>query len=279
MRTYILWRIGRVKGPSMFDLDAYLSRIHLCGIPSLANIHRSHVHAIPFENLDSRCGQVVSLDLEELTQKLVVRRRGGYCFEQNLLLKAACEALGAEVETYLARVRWRAPVGTMRPRAHLVLGVRTEGSTWHADVGFGAGTPLEPMPFGPGGPYEQSGWLFRIVEEDSELVLQRLDGKAWGDVYAFSKVPSPFVDIETSNWFVSTNPSSPFVSGLIVGRRPLDGSVEILSDWSGELLLTTETVSETTRTRVDVGQLPQILATRFGLPGFEIGDDEKLAQI
>ena len=47
---------------------------------------------------------------------------------------------------------------------------------WLADVGFGAGTPLEPMPFRPGGPYEQSGWLFRIVEDGPELVLQRRDG-------------------------------------------------------------------------------------------------------
>ena len=129
---------------TVFDIDAYLARIGLSGRPSLAEIHRSHVHAIPFENLDPSCGRAVSLDVDHLAQKIVHGRRGGYCFEQNLLLKAAYEALGAEVETYLARVRWRAPAGAIRPRAHLVLGVRSEGITWHADVGFGGGTPLEP---------------------------------------------------------------------------------------------------------------------------------------
>lgn len=264
---------------TVFDIDAYLARIGLSGRPSLAEIHRSHVHAIPFENLDPSCGRAVSLDVDHLAQKIVHGRRGGYCFEQNLLLKAAYEALGAEVETYLARVRWRAPAGAIRPRAHLVLGVRSEGMTWHADVGFGGGTPLELMPFGPGGPYEQSGWLFRIVEEGPELVLQRLDGVSWGDVYSFSKVPSPFVDIETSNWFVSTNPSSPFVSGLIIGRRPSDGSVEILSDWSGALLLTRETVEGMTKTAVDPRQVAQILETSFGLPGFQIGSEGRIARI
>lgn len=263
----------------MFDLDAYLARIQLSGRPSLSEIHRSHVHAIPFENLDPNGGRAVSLDVEQLTAKIVNGRRGGYCFEHNLLLKAACEAIGAHVETYLARVRWRAPAGAIRPRAHLVLGVRTEGMTWHADVGFGAGTPLEPMPFGPGGPYEQSGWQFRIVEDGLELVLQRLDGGEWGDVYSFSTVPSPFVDIETSNWFVSTHPSSPFVSGLIVGRRPSDGSVELLSDWSGDLLLTTETVGGTTKTMVDLQRVPELLETRFGLPGYRISNNGRVVRI
>ncbi len=92
-------------------------------------------------------------------------------------------------------------------------------------------------------------------------------------------MPSPLVDIETSNWFVSTNPGSPFVSGLIVGRRPRDGSIEILSDGSGEMLLTTETIHDTTKTKVDLEQVPQILKNRFGLPGFEINSGGSLVPI
>lgn len=259
-----------------FDLDAYYARLGLSGRPSFSEVHRSHVHAIPFENLDSHRGQPVSLERDDLFEKLVLRQRGGYCFEHNLLLKAACEARGADVQTYLARVRWRAPAGTIRPRAHLVLAVRLEGETWHADVGFGAGTPLEPMPFGPGGPYEQSGWTYRLIEEGPELVLQRRDGDDWADVYSFSTEPSPLVDVETSNWFVATNPDSPFRSGLIVSRRPLDGSIEILSDWSGEMRLTTETVNDTTTIHVDEADVGQLLSTRFALPGFGLTSDGRV---
>ena len=79
----------------MLDLDAYLERIGLTGRPSLAQLHRAHLTSIPFENLDPHQGLPVSLEPGDLERKLVTERRGGYCFEQNLLLKAALEALGA----------------------------------------------------------------------------------------------------------------------------------------------------------------------------------------
>jgi N-hydroxyarylamine O-acetyltransferase len=102
----------------MFALDAYLARIGLRGRPSVAEVHRAQVTSIPFENLDPHCGIPVSLAVEDLERKLVSKRRGGYCFEQNLLLKAALEAFGAEVELFLARVRPDAPRGVTRPRSH-----------------------------------------------------------------------------------------------------------------------------------------------------------------
>src|SRR2546423_1768964 len=108
----------------MFDLDAYLARIGLRGRPTIREVHRAHLTSIPFENLDPYCGIPVSLALDDLARKLVSRRRGGYCFEQNLLLKAALEALGAQVDLLLARVRAGAAPGVTRPRTHLVLRVR-----------------------------------------------------------------------------------------------------------------------------------------------------------
>ena len=60
----------------MFDLDAYLERIGLRGRPSLREVHRAHVSAIPFENLDPHRGVPVSLDEEALERKLVAGRRG-----------------------------------------------------------------------------------------------------------------------------------------------------------------------------------------------------------
>src|SRR4051794_12434410 len=173
----------------MFDLDAYLDRLGLRGRPGLAELHRAHLTAVPFENLDPHRGVPVSLQLADLQRKLVRGRRGGYCFEQNLLLKAALEALGAEVDLMLARVRLGAPAGAVRPRSHLVLRVRSEGVTWHADVGFGNGTPIEPLPFGPGKAVEQAGWQFRVAEQGDEYVLQTVSGGEWVDVYGF--VPKP----------------------------------------------------------------------------------------
>src|SRR5437899_3649777 len=110
----------------MSGLDAYLERIGLSGRPDLATVHRAHSTSVPFENLDPQRGVPVSLQAQDLHRKLVLERRGGYCFEQNLVLKAGLEALGVEVETFLARVRLGGEPGAIRPRAHLVLRARAD---------------------------------------------------------------------------------------------------------------------------------------------------------
>lgn len=251
----------------MLDLAAYLARIGIGRRPDLPELHRAHTATIPFENLDPRRGVPVSLELEDLERKLVADRRGGYCFEQNLLLKAALEALGvANVELFLARVRVGAAPGDPRPRTHLLLGVQVDGTRWHADVGFGHGTLLEPIPFGPGDEHEQSGWRYRVVEEGPELVLQSIaQSGEWADLYGFVPEPVPLIDVVTSNWFTCTHPRSPFVTGLIVSAQRPDGARESLSNWSGELTLTEETPDAATVTRVDPDAVPELVATRFGL--------------
>ena len=255
----------------MLDLDAYLARIGLPSRgekPGLAEVHTAHVTAIPFENLDPRRGVPVSLKLTDLEDKLVRRRRGGYCFEQNLLLKAGIEALGTQVDIMLGRVRVGRPPGVPRPRTHLVLRVRANERDWHADVGFGRGTLLEPIPFGPGGPYQQAGWHFRVVEDDPELVLQTVQGGEWVDLYGFVPEPVPFIDVETSNWFTCTHPRSPFVTGLIVSNQRPDGTRLTLSDWDG-LSLTEETPARATVHPVDPNEIDALIAARFGLDGFD----------
>lgn len=258
----------------MFDLDAYLERIGLNGRPSIAQIHRAHLTSIPFENLDPHQGLPVSLEVEDLERKLVTERRGGYCTEQNMLLKAALEALGAEVDMFLARMRLGAKPGVVRPRSHLVLRVRENGASWHADVGFARGI-LEPIPFGPGPTQEQSGWSFRVVEDGSEFVLQKLAGDEWADVYGFLPQPVPLIDVETSNWWTSTHPRSLFVTGLIVGVRGDDGTGTLLCDWS-ELSLSEQTPAGTSVTPLEREAIPDLLATRFSLPGFTLAADGRL---
>lgn len=259
----------------MLDLEAYLARIGLSGTPraagtprSLADVHRAHVCAIPFENLDPRRGVPVSLELADLERKLVHARRGGYCFEQNLLLKAGLEALGAPVELMLARVRYGRPAGHPRPRTHLVLHVRADGREWHADAGYGRGTLLEPIPFGPGGPYDQDGWAYRVVQDGPELVLQAEQGGEWVDLYGFLPEPVPFIDVETSNWFTCTHPRSPFVTGLIVSAQRADGRRLSLSDWDG-LSLTEETPAGASVRAVEPGDVSGLIAEHFGLNGLD----------
>jgi N-hydroxyarylamine O-acetyltransferase len=265
----------------MLDFDAYVERIGLDANekPTFKALHRAHATSIPFENIDPHRGIPVSLEQEDLERKLVHQRRGGYCFEHNLLLGSALEHLGFGVEPMLARVRAGAPPGTVRPRGHLVLRVTdADGASWQADVGFGLGTLLEPIPFGAGAGavYEQSGWRFRVVEEGAQLVLQSVSGDAWSDVYAFAPEPVPRVDIETSNWWTCTHPRSPFVFGLIAAIQHPDGSREAISDWSGPLQLLEQSPAQEHLSEPAGEAIPQLLAERFHLPGFSLGDDGRL---
>jgi N-hydroxyarylamine O-acetyltransferase len=260
----------------MFDLDAYLERIGLSGRPGLAEIHRAHVTTIPFESLDPYRGIPVSLTLGDIERKLVTKRRGGYCFEQNLLLKAALETLGAEVEPILARPLVRTAPGETRPRTHLLLRVQAEGAEWLADVGFGLGSPLEPLPFSVGEVRQQAGRSYRIAEAGAELVLQNAgDDGEWIDLYSFVPQAVPLVDLETSNWYTSTHPRSPFVTGVIVGLQAADGRREMLRDWDG-LAIREETPARSTLTAVEWDSLPELLAARFGLDGFSVGAEGEL---
>ena len=264
---------------TVFDLETYLKRIGLEGRPSLSELHRAHVTSIPFEGLGPHVGEPVPLDPAALARKLVAAERGGYCFEQNLLLKAGLEALGYEAEPVLARVLIGAAPDEERPRTHLLLRVRDGEQVWHADVGFGAGPLIEPIPWGPGEEHEQLGWRYRVVERDSDWVLQSAEGEGWGDVYRFHPEPVPHVDIETSNWFTATHPQSRFVSGLIVSRQLADGRRLILSDWGGALQLTERSPQGEVETApVGLEELPGVLAERFGLRGFALDGEGRLTR-
>jgi N-hydroxyarylamine O-acetyltransferase len=264
----------------MLDFDAYLARIGLgaADSPTWQTIHRAHATSIPFENLDSHRGIPISLDQHDLERKLVTERRGGYCFEHNLLLASALEHLGLQVEPMLARVVVGDAPSEGRVAGHLVLRVTDgDGKVWHADVGFGIGTLLDPIPFGPdpNAAYEQSGWSFRVVEVGYELVLQTRGPNGWSDVYSFRPQPVPRIDVEVSNWWICTNPHSPFVFGLIVVVNHDDGRRELMCDWSGPLEVTAmapDGIESSEQPRsVIPGKLEQ-----FGLPGFALGEDGRI---
>jgi N-hydroxyarylamine O-acetyltransferase len=147
---------------------------------------------------------------------------------------------------------------------------------WHADVGFGLGGPLEPLPWGPGDEHELAGWHYRVVRDGAELVLQsRVDG-IWSDLYGFATDPVPLIDVETINWWVCTHPGSPFVTGLIVARQSHEGIRTSLSDWSGLALSESTPDGGTSVTELARAELPAVLADCFGLGGFVLDERERL---
>jgi N-hydroxyarylamine O-acetyltransferase len=187
--------------PSEFDLDAYLARIGLdaAGPPSLALLRAivtAHTATIPFENLDIILGRPIRLDVGSVQAKLVGTNRGGYCFEQNTLLRAALEQLGFAVSSLMARVVIGAAPDAITPRTHMLLRVDLAGD--------------EPQPTG----HED----YRLRPLDGETLLQARLGAEWQSLYRFSAAPSHPIDHEVGNWFTSTKPDGLFTASVIAAR-------------------------------------------------------------
>jgi N-hydroxyarylamine O-acetyltransferase len=248
------------------SLDAYLTRIGLDHPASLFELHRSHATSVPFENFDSSAGRAVSLDPAQLEDKLVARRRGGYCFEHNLLFMAALHAINIDVvEPMLARVRNNASDGP-GPLNHLVLRAVDRGDPWLVDVGFGGGGLLDPIPFSVGAEADQSGWRYRLIEEGAEIVLQVHQDGDWMPLYGFVPEPVPMVDIEVANWYTSTHPSSPFVSGVIAGARRVDRCLTFYQ-FDEPTLVERAIGAPPVTTTVSRSDVPALLEQRFGIAG------------
>jgi N-hydroxyarylamine O-acetyltransferase len=208
----------------MIDLDAYFARIGYAGArtPDLATlraIHALHPAAIPFENLDPLLGRPVPLDLAALQRKLVGSRRGGYCFEQNTLLRAVLEALGFKVTSFTARVVWRVPPDRPpNPRAHMVLKVDLDDGAWLADVGFGGYLLAAPLRFVPDLEQDTVSGTLALRRDDFTCTLQLKVAGAWQDVYRFTLEPTFPIDQEVANWFTAAHPDSRFRNNLLMER-------------------------------------------------------------
>jgi N-hydroxyarylamine O-acetyltransferase len=205
------------------DVAAYLDRIGYSGtvtatLDVLREIHARHPEAIAFENFDAFCGVTAQLDVESLEQKLVRGGRGGWCFEQNLLLAHVLRACGFGVRELAARVLWNAPEGALRPRSHMVLRVDVEAQRYLVDVGFGGQTLTGPLQFEvdleQATPHER----FRLVESGEEFILETEVQGLWRPLYRFDLQPQTLPDYEVTNWYLSTHPSSHFRSNLVAAR-------------------------------------------------------------
>ena len=162
------------------------------------------------------------LDTASLQRKLVREGRGGYCFEQNLLLSHALHALGFEVSGLAARVLWNAPEGDVRARTHMVLLVNLRDGPYVADVGFGGLTLTAPLrleiDIEQATPHER----FRLISTGDAFVMQAHVSGTWHPLYRFDLQEQLLPDYEVTNWYLSNHPESHFVTGLIAARADRD---------------------------------------------------------
>lgn len=211
--------------PEKVNLKAYFDRIGFAGsiAPTLATLdllHALHPAAIPFENLNPLMGEPVRLDQPSLERKLLAEKRGGYCFEQNLMFMRVLEDLDFVVKPLLARVVWTNPDGASLPPSHLLLLVEINGQNHIADVGFGGLSLTAPLRLRADVEQTTPHETFRLTGGDPDWTLEVRLGDEWRPVYIFSLDPVSEDDIAPINHRIATDPASPFTSELRVALAP-----------------------------------------------------------
>lgn len=225
-----------MDGQPMSDEDArsYLERIgadrpRWADADALRMLHGQHLHTVPFENLSIHLREPIVLDRARLHDKIVGRRRGGFCFELNGLFAELLRTLGFGVSLLAGRVfTEEGELGP--PGEHLALWVRA-GEPWLVDVGFGRNA-LHPLRLNADGTQHDPDGEFTVAPTaDGDLDLLR------GGVrqYRVETRPRQLSDFRPLCYFMQYSPDSHFTRSLVCTIRTGEGRVTL----SGNQLITT----------------------------------------
>jgi N-hydroxyarylamine O-acetyltransferase len=246
------------------NVAAYLERIDYRGsvaptAETLGRLHVAHLLAVPFENLSIHAGEPIVLEDGALFDKVVARRRGGFCYELNGLFAALLRSLGFRVEMLSAAVA--KPSGGYGPGFdHMALLVQL-GERWLADVGFGDSF-VEPLRLDERGEQRQGARSFRIDEDGPRFVLMRKDaGGDWATQYRFTPEPHAYADYAEMCHFQQTSPESHFTRARLCSRLTPDGRVTI----SGNRLIKTKGDEKLERELANEAEYGAALREDFGI--------------
>lgn len=213
----------KTETTSGIDLNAYFDRIgYKCNVdPTLETLKAiilQHTASIPFENLNPLLRWPVKLDLESLQQKIVSDKRGGYCFEQNLLFSHVLKAIGYEVSWLSARVLWNRAEGVVSPRTHMLLLIDLNGEPFITDVGFGGLTLTGPLKLVTGEKQATPHEYFRLMKDGGEYILEAYIQNEWKALFCFSLQEQLLPDYEATSWYLCNHPQSHFIKTLRAAR-------------------------------------------------------------
>ena len=192
-------------------LNAYFERIGFAGsiaptLQTLEALHALHAATIPFENLNSILGLPVLLDQASLNQKLLTDRRGGYCFEQNLMLLRVLRDLGFEARGHLARVLWGRRDVEGLTTDHMLMTVDVGGATYLADVGFGGLLLTTPLKLKTDIEQETPGTTYRLTGAEPTLRLEVKRDDHWWPAYEFDLTEVDDAGFEARNRDLNADP-------------------------------------------------------------------------
>ena len=241
---------------------AFLQRIEYSegaavNLQTLRKLHAAHVAKIPFETLDIFSGKRFSLSLSDLYDKIVRRRRGGYCYELNGFFFHALQGIGFEVSMHNAQL-YDSRQQAILTSQHMVLVVRLE-ELWLVDVGYGNGF-TEPLSLESREPQQQGHRTFRCLQETGKFIVQERVEGVWEPWYAFAQESKEIADFEGRNAFHQTSRDSVFFGKRICMLARENETIELIGNQ-----LIRRSPSEKRIERVQEEDISSLLQMEFGI--------------
>lgn len=247
----------------LMNLDAYLKRINYDGPrdvsqQTLVALHRAHMLAVPFENLDIPLERPIILGVAAHYEKIVTHRRGGFCYEQNGLFAAMLNELGYAVTLMEARV-FSGTGDPGIPFGHLTLMVELD-ERWLADVGFGDSF-LEPLRLDTSAVQQRGGRAFRVRHDGTRGVYAMREDEKWRDQHEFFFAPRNLSDFAGACHYHQTSPKSSFTQKRVCSLATPNGRKTI----SNMQFIVTENGQRDERPIVDEAEYYALLMDHFAI--------------
>lgn len=246
------------------ELEAYFDRIGWSGartpdLATLQSLMRAHGRTVPFENLDVQLGNRTDTAIPAIYDKIVGRRRGGWCYEQNGLFGWALGELGFDVRRITCGVL-RVAMGDGAVGNHLALVVTIEGQPWLVDVGFG-GSLAEPIPLAEGTHDHAPYGIALTLQDDGYWRFNEWvePGKEFS--FDFRDAPSDEALMAAKCQWLQTDAESVFVQNLVVQQRQGDAHLSL----RGRVLSRRDAAGETRRLIGSGDELAETIARDFGM--------------
>ncbi|WP_137169024.1 arylamine N-acetyltransferase [Marinomonas sp. FW-1] len=216
------------------SLQNYVSDLGLA-VPEQLNIEfvmalqEKHVARYSFNSLAVVLGEDISLDVEAISEKIVTRGMGGYCFEHNKLTFELLKALGYDVQLKLARVL-NNNVEREAGRTHRVTLLTLEGVSYLVDTGFGGNGPIAPLRLDINTPQTAGLDRYRVLGRgNGEYDLQVVKGDDYFTLYRFDSAVYTDADCALGHFYSHKHPSAVFLKNLMVTLKKQDQTVALVN--------------------------------------------------
>ena len=249
------------------DLQALFERIGYTDggtdTERLIRLHRAYATHVPFENIDVYNGLDISLKTEDLFEKIVTRRRGGYCFEMNAFFAAILRELGFPVKPVLTRLSRDGK--TYNGYLHRMNLTEADGMRYICDVGYGGDCFIRPLRIEFDVPQPVHGMVYKVVpgidpSVEYSVLIQRNPGEDFVALMGFIDRPAADEDFQICNYYVNKSPWSGFRMMLMLNQFTDTGRYSLMN-----LFFTLQEGEKKERRELKWEELPGVLKQYFGL--------------